>query len=292
METRVITNLLSQNEQLRRENAALRAARSRVSQGLIAQRVSAYIRRLDETPHCVRVISSEAGVTEDDMRGRFISGKGQAYPFVIGGNAYRELCGQTALEMFKYIGYQTDWAADEWLFSKLAEGTKFWLVVFGQTEQATPATWDGLVALTRKLSPNCAEKLVPHVETMRKMPVDELTSLGKGVDSVPSEVYPSVSSFEDYAASEVDTLEHARAFLRHTLKCTTLYRGDGHAYDDQGIRGSVEVLVPRMTVAELPLPSTGRPSPLFCISDDVADQVDEYRLHARQKKRQRLLAEA
>lgn len=244
----------------------------------VCDALSSYIDELDQgTNHCVRVISDTGAKTRDEMLEEYISREDQPFPFVMSGMSYTKLRGKTVLEMFQFIGFQTDWAKDDWLFRKLASGTRFWLVVFGEGN-ATPATWAGIMDLTRQQSPACAEKLAPHMEIMANMSIEELVELARRVDKVDAEYYATVGTFEGYAASDTDTLEHARAFLRHTLKCTTLYRGDGYAYDDQGVRGSEEVLMPRVKIGELPVPSTGNPSPLFCLSDDplLPEQIEVY----------------
>ena len=49
------------------------------------------------------------------------------------------------------------------------------------------------------------------------------------------------------------TANVCRAFLRWTMKCMELYRGDGYAYDDAGRRGVDEYLIPRMSINSLKL---------------------------------------
>lgn len=49
------------------------------------------------------------------------------------------------------------------------------------------------------------------------------------------------------------TVNVCRAFLRWTMKCMELYRGDGYAYDDAGQRGVDEYLIPRVSINSLKL---------------------------------------
>lgn len=161
----------------------------------------------------------------------------------------------------------------EWLRDKLNKGQKFYIVFFGgDIDVCTVADWAGIMSVVEKTSPACAKKLAPHVKTMQEMAAcdpEAWKALSSQFETLSRDAYRVVSSFDGYAASPIDTVEHARAFLRHTLKCTPLYQGDGYAYDEDGIRGVAEALVPRMRIADLPLPSTGVKSPLFCISDDL-----------------------
>ena len=258
--------------------------------GPVAQEICEYIKTLDDVPHCVRVISGLKTMTKAQLKEEFISKSNQPFPFVMAGKSFQELSiGKSALDMFKFIGYETDYKVDrkgkvegDWLFKKLELGTKFYLVVFGvDEEESYPATWDGILSLLQKHEPACATKIAPHIEIMRKMPIEKLLELARSVDEFAPEDYALVDTFEHYENSGNDSVEDARGFLRHTLKCTTLFRGDGFAYDDKGKRGAEEILMPRVKVSALPLPSTKMPSPIFCVSDDVKHDLKKYRLWHR-----------
>ena len=160
---------------------------------------------------------------------------------------------------------------------------KFHLVVFG-SQTVQPASWDGILELLKGEHSKCYEKVLPHVEVMKTMSLEALKDLAKSVESWNPEVVADVDSFDKYANSQIDTLQHARSFLRHTLKCTLLFRGDGYAYDDNDVRGTEEYLVPRVQIKNLPVPSTGVPSPIFCLSDDIEEQVAKYRLWKQEKE--------
>jgi len=252
----------------------------------VLQNIDTYLESLADTPHLVRIIMDRSGKwTEEDVKEEFISSEDQPLPFVMGGKSFLELRGKSTIEMFQFIGFQTDYTRDEWLFQKLDGGTRFYMVIFG-ADESIPATWDGIMGFLRGHHPKCAGKLAPHVETMKTMSPPELVQLAAGVGDVPKAYYDTVSSFDAYVESQENTLQHARAFLRHTLKCTTLYRGDGYAYDDNGTRGTEEVLMARKKISELPLPSTGKPPPIFCLSDDPAldAKVAEYRIWLQKQK--------
>ena len=254
--------------------------------GPVATEICEYIKTLEDVPHCVRVIAAPPTMTKAQLKDEFISGPNQPYPFVIGGKSFKKLStGKSAKEMFKFIGYETDYQngnGKDWLFKKLELKTKFYLVVFGSDEQGTfPATWDGILSLLQKHAPACATKIKPHVETMRAMDNDDLLELAKSVEDLEPEDYALVNNFQSYEHSSKDSLKHARGFLRHALKCTPLFRGDGFAYDDKNKRGAEEILMPRLKVSELPLPSTKTPSPIFCLSDDMTYDLKKYRLWYR-----------
>ena len=264
--------------------------------GPVATEICEYIKTLEDVPHCVRVIAAPPTMTKAQLKDEFISGPNQPYPFAISGKSFKKLStGKSAKEMFKFIGYETDYQngnGKDWLFKKLELKTKFYLVVFGSDEQGTfPATWDGILSLLQKHAPACATKIKPHVETMRAMDNDDLLELAKSVEDLEPEDYALVNNFQSYEHSSKDSLKHARGFLRHALKCTPLFRGDGFAYDDKNKRGAEEILMPRLKVSELPLPSTKMssvslscrptPSPIFCLSDDMTYDLKKYRLWYR-----------
>jgi len=239
------------------------------SGGTVAGQVGAYMKTLDlSQPHYSRVFTDDTGKqTTAEMQQQYISGPSQPFPFVAHCGA---LQGKTAPEMFDLIGYE-----EQWLRDKLDRGQKFYLVFFGggnNNDVCTVADWAGITSVVEETSPVCAKKLAPHIKTMREMAARDpkaWRALSSKFEALSPDAYKVVSSFDGYAASPIDTVGHARAFLRHTLKCTPLYQGDGYAYDEDGTRGVAEALVPRMRIADLPHPSTGVKSPLFCISDDL-----------------------
>ena len=85
------------------------------------------------------------------------------------------------------------------------------------------------------------------------MVFSDLIGLGNTVESLPAEEYVTVSSFSAYASgSTEDTLRSARGFLRHTMKCTPLFAGDGYTRTETHARGAKEFIVPRCAVKDLP----------------------------------------
>ena len=94
--------------------------------------------------------------------------------------------------------------------------------------------------------------LRPHLLALKGCSFDELVRRGNAVDTLGCEEYARVNSFDAYARSGDDSARHARDFLRHTLKCTPLFAGDGYTRTEEGERGAREFLVTRCAVSELP----------------------------------------
>ena len=147
------------------------------------------------------------------------------------------------------IGFERDWVR-----AKIDSGVRFRLVLFalGDCSRVFTPTWDGLLSFIESECPACAEKARPHVDAMRQLSFAELVQLGNTVDKVPPEERDQVATFAAYAASEEDTLRHARAFLRHTIKCTPLFAGDGYTRTEAHELGAREYLAARCAVADLP----------------------------------------
>jgi hypothetical protein len=180
----------------------------------------------------------------------YLSGENQPFPFVIGPDSTHSLQGMTSHEAFFNVGFPSSW-----LTEKTAHGLEFHLVVFRESKcleamntRPLNATWANLLALIRSQSPVCADKLEPHWVAIQQMECVE----GGPIDKVPAHMYGEVSSLQGFANSTLlTTPELGRMFLRHTLKCTSLYKGDGYAYDQEGNQGVKEYLVPRVLTADL-----------------------------------------
>jgi hypothetical protein len=134
---------------------------------------------------------------------------------------------------------------------------RFYFVTFARdTPGLDPvrATWNNLLELVKKESPPCYNLLLPHMEDIRGgRPFDSYKVDGYGINNLPKEIYDRVKSFEAFAklSRDIVTPGYARAFFRHTLKCTALFRGDGYTYDEYGIRGFDEYVVRNMPLSEL-----------------------------------------
>ena len=98
-----------------------------------------------------------------------------------------------------------------------------------------------------------AAKLRVHLPKLKVTPyADLIRQIGYDVEDMSPEEKAKVGTFEDYAQRGDDSLGHARAFLRHTFKCTALFAGDGYTRTDAGTRGTREYLVKRLPVSALP----------------------------------------
>ena len=174
----------------------------------------------------------------------------QPFPFVVGPEDVHRLCAlRTHRQMLELVGFE--WP---WVLEKLSAGHKFRLILFSLREaEATRATWDNLLSLVAGRSPRCAEKLVPHMPLLKATPYRELIErIGYDVDRLSSERRAEVSSFAAFADNTVPSdLGRARAFFRHTLRCTALYRGDGYTYDEHERRGAREYVMPNTRAQDL-----------------------------------------
>jgi hypothetical protein len=82
--------------------------------------------------------------------------------------------------------------------------------------------------------------LRPHLLALKACSFDELVRRGNAVDTLGCEEYARVNSFDAYARSGDASARHARdflSFLRHTLKCTPLFAGDGYTRTEEGGAG-------------------------------------------------------
>eukprot|EP00051_Salpingoeca_urceolata_P021303 m.331723 g.331723 ORF g.331723 m.331723 type:complete len:241 (+) comp19773_c0_seq4:4434-5156(+) len=181
----------------------------------------------------------------------FLSGPGQPWPFVaVMDDALLQAMRNGQMALMKHLGFEEDWVQE-----RVDGGTRFKLCVFNLAEcgECVSPTWDGLRGFVQAKWPAaCAAKLEPHVATMSAMPMEQLFELARGVERVDEETYARVRCPEEYATRGLDTLREARAFLRHTLKCTELFTGTGYTCLPDRRRGSREFLVPRSAVADLP----------------------------------------
>ena len=182
----------------------------------------------------------------------YISKPEQPFPFIIGPDELNKIVkASTHMEMMQLIGIQR-----ARVLKKLSEGQTYRLLIFPKTAVGglISPTWDNILELVASESRECGEKLEPHIETMRNMTYLELVE-AIGVDpekTLGTEMYEKCGSFTSYAdPSTPGDLRHARVFLRHTLKCTPLFAGDGYAYTEGGERGCREFLVKRKAVADI-----------------------------------------
>lgn len=180
----------------------------------------------------------------------YICDRDQIFPFVIGPENTCQLNGMTHREILMSVGYEV-----KWLNRKISNELEFYLVIFREDKcfDATGtvpvnATWEGIFHLIKMKSQTCADKLLAVWENIKQIPCE----LDGPIDQVSPEEYAVVGSFEGFANFEGEiTAALGRKFLRHTMKCTSLYRGDGYAYSQNGERGVKEYLMPRVKVANL-----------------------------------------
>lgn len=191
------------------------------------------------------------GTEEDDFA--FLSSETQPFPFIVGPQDLVIFCTKpTHMHMMEAIGFER-----EWVESKVRKGNEFRLALFPADDfedGLISPTWDNLLSLVSRESPQAGEKLAQHLPALRSTPYKELCEqVGYDMSSIPLEVYQRVTSIADYGnPSTPNDLGHARAFLRATFKCTPLFSGDGFAYSETGERGVQEFLVKRVPFRALP----------------------------------------
>eukprot|EP00049_Salpingoeca_infusionum_P003941 m.72865 g.72865 ORF g.72865 m.72865 type:complete len:267 (+) comp12348_c0_seq1:117-917(+) len=179
----------------------------------------------------------------------FLSGPSQPFPFVAKVNRkFLLACAEGHMSLLQLIGFTTD-EIKEWS----ADGTQFRLALFLLTDcpEAVSPTWDGLIHFVEGHSPECATKLKKHAATFKEMGFDELVQLATAVEQIPGEQYAQVKSLEAFAKCPDDSLQATRAFLRHALKCTTLFTGDGFSRHQDGTQGIEELLIRRRPLSTL-----------------------------------------
>ena len=176
----------------------------------------------------------------------YISDADQQFPFVIGSESTASLNGMTHRELLLNLGYEEDW-----LNRKVGNGLKFSLAVFQEDRCSVApvnASWEGIFSMIEVTSPECASKLLPIWEDIKLV---ECIADGH-IDKPSPETKIHVSSFDGFANYTGQcTAELGRMFLRHTMKCTALYKGDGYAWNDKGERGVKEYIMPRVLTASL-----------------------------------------
>lgn len=83
----------------------------------------------------------------------------------------------------------------------------------------------------------CAAKLLPLWEDITKVPCEE----DGLIENVSPEEHRIVSCFQEFSKPHIkcDPIL-GRKFLRHAMACTSLFKGDGYVYDENGQRGFKE----------------------------------------------------
>ena len=190
----------------------------------------------------------------------WIGNKDQAWTFVsVIDSRFIVAAQQSTVALLQFLGFER-----AFLRKRCAEGKAFRLLLFPlettHCGQIVRPTWDGLLALVEQESPTCGYKLGKHVPTLKAMSLKEHLELGQAVDVLPAEELEQACSFEAYANAGEESLRHARSFLRHTLKCSRLFTGQGYTMAvtknnrrQAGIgRGGEVVMVRTQPVANIP----------------------------------------
>lgn len=185
----------------------------------------------------------------------YISNENQPFPFVIGPEGVNKfasflVAADNHNQLLFDLGFE-----EEWLREKVSSGYRFYLMTFTDDVPGLDpvrADWDGIMQVVEREAPECYLAMSPaSIAEMRATPY---AAYNPHVDLLLPDEYAkfsSFSSFAQYAQMEVINARACRAFLRHTMKCTSLFAGDGYTYNANGERGFDEYIIRRRSVAEL-----------------------------------------
>ena len=203
------------------EKARARACVERVAAALLEPAAAG-----GTLPSCegvgARVIFGQRG---DESSFSHLSGPAQAWPFVAGADERLLRAGQRdQMELLELIGFD-----EQWVRKRIECGVEFRMVIFALADCGAfvRPTWRGILRFVEEQSPACGDKLRPHMDALQSGTFEEIVARGNEVEVLEPDEHAKVCSFEAYAAHGEDSLRHARAFLRMTVKCTALFAGDG-----------------------------------------------------------------
>ena len=123
----------------------------------------------------------------------------------------------------------------------------------------TPATWDGVVEVTKQLYPEAYEDVV---STLSELQTRDLESFEKEAgfhfyDAKTNETgqYPNAPPYFSYAHfCGLPTPRKAwqvRAFLYCEMRLLKLFKGDGYTWTEEGGRGRKEYITPNVPISSL-----------------------------------------
>jgi hypothetical protein len=188
----------------------------------------------------------------------FMSSPNQLFPFIMGPETIHHLKGRSAWEIFDFVGYRK-----HFVVQRLKSGSKFVLILFtgfqdemkenvdsSNSDRTKPvtATWENVLTMVEKASQVVGERVRNVFSMIQTTP---FYHYGVDFEQLDSDLLQQVNSFEAFEKSGHDSPAMVRAFLRHTMKLTELYAGDGYCYNDRGERGSKEYLMPRVAISQL-----------------------------------------
>lgn len=193
----------------------------------------------------------------------WISSENQQFPFIMGPETVVLLAGKSPMEIMEFIGYERSFVKH-----RIDMGYRFYIVFFTgyldeqsssssssscdagiSIKEPLAATWSNILSLIMKRCPICGEKCSSVYDKVQSTDYNEF-NCGYDIDHIPSEIHQEVSSFESFAVTSLPTTPGlVRSFLRHTMKCTRLFRGDGYCYDELNRRGAKEYLIPRVQIS-------------------------------------------
>ena len=156
------------------------------------------------------------------------------------------LVGKSTYEQLITIGYDKDYI--QRLHGK---GTYYKLVVFPESESYA-SDWDGILKLCADVYPDTAQHCQAHSEILRKWPFPHY-EIASGIDFKAAENNPQHPEYMSYERFQKSAKSHIdlRGLLYHCFHARELFRGDGYTYNNQGVRGVREYLLPNRRIADI-----------------------------------------
>lgn len=172
---------------------------------------------------------------------------GKKLSWVCGPGILRRVLGLSPADSMAFIGFDP-----AWLEKRVADGTKFKLVLFN-SDEAAMATWDNLFALIRlAYGAELSDKLKPFEAELKATPYDAIDPQHRLRDISTLPVAEKVEhaefvSAERFMARDPPSLYDARGLLYHAVGCNFLFLGTGQNAD-----GVEEYLVLNRRISDLP----------------------------------------
>ncbi len=219
--------------------------------GPIAHQLTEYLNNHSHKAYYGRIV--KAGIDVNPASKEYLCDANQLFPFVMGPETIHQLKERSVWDMFNFIGY-----ARKYVLRRISEGERYHLILFcgyhtdDSHREPLLATWDNVIQLIDETNPEIGQRVKAVLPVIKSTKYDDFEF---DVEEIAPELYRQVSSFEEFAKTNYTSPTLVRAFLRHTMKLMRLYSGDGYTYDDDGIQGSKEYLMPRVKISQLVEPT-------------------------------------
>ena len=123
----------------------------------------------------------------------------------------------------------------------------------------TPATWDGVIQLTRHIFPEALDDVLSNLNQLQTRDVDSFQEEAgfNFYDAKKNESgqFPEAPPYFSYAhfcsLPKPRRAWQVRAFLYCEMRLLKLFKGDGYMWTEEGVRGQKEYLVPNVPLSKL-----------------------------------------